>query len=396
MSSIAVLTATRAEYGLLKPVIQALNSKNIEVRLLVTGMHLSSAFGRTVSEINNDGFIPDVEIPILLDSDSPVGISKTMALALSGFADYFSRRRPDALLVLGDRYETLAVCCAALNEQIPIFHMYGGETTEGAIDEAVRHSITKMAYLHFTSTEAYRRRVIQLGEDPNRVFNVGAIGIENALNLPLLTHEELEESLGAKIPIPYAVMTYHPVTLEKDSLTKLHELLYAIERHPKIVFLATKANADAGGRAINDCLEDFAEYHQNLLIFDSLGSLRYLSALSRAVFVIGNSSSGLLEAPAFLTPTINIGNRQRGRVAPISVIHCNEDADSIDQAIVKAMSEEFRSQLIDMDNPYGSGGTSQKIAVCIDSALSKPIDLRKRFFDIYLSRENKLVDHGDE
>ena len=383
MSSIAVLTATRAEYGLLRPVIQALNSKNIEVRLLVTGMHLSPAFGMTVSEINNDGFIPDVEIPILLDSDSPVGISKTMALALGGFADYFSRRRPDALLVLGDRYETLAVCCAALNEQIPIFHMYGGETTEGAIDEAVRHSITKMAYLHFTSTEAYRRRVIQLGEDPNRVFNVGAIGIENALNLSLLTHEELEESLGIEIPIPYAVMTYHPVTLDNsDPTNKLREVLKVRVAHPEITLIGTKANADAGGRAINEMLEEFAQYNNSFMLFESLGSLRYLSALSNAAFVLGNSSSGLLEAPAFYIPTINIGDRQRGRVLPESIINCEENAEAINKAIEQAMDSEFRNRLHGMQNPYGQGDSSRQIVNVVVDALKHPIDLKKKFYDV--------------
>lgn len=383
MSNIAVLTATRAEYGLLRPVIARLISKGIDTRILVTGMHLSPAFGMTVSEIVDDGFDIDAKIPILLDSDSPAGISKAMALALSGFADYFEHRRPDALLVLGDRYETLAVCSAALNAQIPIFHLYGGETTEGAIDEAIRHSITKMSYLHFTSTEVYRKRVIQLGESPNRVFNVGAIGVENALNLDLLSYEQLEESLGAKIPKPFAVMTYHPVTLDNcDPVGKLSEVLKVVVAHPEIAFIATKANADAGGRAINEALEEFARHNNNFMLFDSLGSLRYLSALSNAAFVLGNSSSGLLEAPAFFVPTINVGDRQRGRVFPESVINCDENADAINKAIGQAMDSEFRSRLHGMQNPYGQGDSSRQIVDVVIDAMKHPIDLKKKFYDV--------------
>lgn len=383
MSSIVVLTATRAEYGLLRPVISKLVSSGLDTRILVTGMHLSPAFGMTISEIINDGFAIDARIPILLDSDSPAGVSKTMALALAGFADYFEQRRPDVLLVLGDRYETLAVCCAALNAQIPIFHLYGGETTEGAIDEAIRHSITKMSYLHFTSTEAYKKRVIQLGESPNRVFNVGALGIENALNLDLLNHEQLEKSVGVEIPQPYAVMTYHPVTLDNsDPVKKLREVLKAIVSHPEITFIATKANADAGGRAINEALEDFARHNNNFMLFESLGSLRYLSALSNAAFVLGNSSSGLLEAPAFCIPTINVGDRQRGRVFPESVINCDEDAEAINKAIEQAMNGEFRSQLHGVQNPYGQGDSSRQIVDVIVEALKHPVDLKKKFYDV--------------
>lgn len=386
MSSIAVLTATRAEYGLLRPVITRLVSKGVDTRILVTGMHLSLAFGMTVSEITDDGFDIDAKIPILLDSDSSAGISKTMALALAGFADYFEQKRPDALLVLGDRYETLAVCCAALNAQIPIFHLYGGETTEGAIDEAIRHSISKMSYLHFTSTEAYRKRVIQLGESPNRVFNVGAIGVENALNLDLMNHEQLEKSLNTQISQPYAVMTYHPVTLDNsDPVNKLKEVLKAVAAHPEISFIATKANADAGGRAINEALEDFARHNNNFMLFESLGSLRYLSALSNAAFVLGNSSSGLLEAPAFCIPTINVGDRQRGRVFPESVINCAENAEAINKAIERAMDCEFRSQLRDMKNPYGQGDSSRQIVDVIVDTLRYPIDLKKKFYDVDFS-----------
>lgn len=394
MSNLAILTATRAEWGLLRPIVHAIQARGVEVRVLVTGMHLPTTFGNTSNEVCTDGAPVDATIPILVDSDSPSGASKTMALAMSGFADYFARRRPDALLVLGDRYETLAVCCAALNERIPIFHLYGGETTEGAIDEAVRHAITKMSWLHFTSTETYRKRVIQLGEDPARVFNVGAIGVENALTMDLMSHEQLEESLGTTIKCPYAVMTYHPVTLESESpVAKLEALLAVVARHPEITFVATKANADAGGRAINAKLGEFAVDHGNLLLFDSLGSLRYLSALKDAAFVIGNSSSGLLEAPAFGVPTVNIGARQRGRVRPASVIDCAEDVASIEDAVVKALSTDFRSSLLGMENPYGAGSTSELVASVISDVLGRSIDLRKKFYDIDFGLGEKEI-HG--
>lgn len=392
MKTIAVLTATRAEYGLLRPFIKALSDQGLKAQLLVTGMHLSESFGLTVREIEADGAEVAAKIPILVDSDTPAGVSKTMALAMLGFSDYFAANRPDALLVLGDRYETLAVCCTALNERIPIIHLYGGETTEGAIDEAVRHAITKMSYLHLTSTDEYRRRVIQLGEHPDRVFNVGAIGIENALNLNLLSIDELGDSLGISLQKPYAVMTYHPVTLDdKELLADLNELLDVVASHPDITFLSTKANADAGGRAINMRLAEFAIDHPNLLLFDSLGSLRYLSAIANASFVIGNSSSGLLEAPAFLTPTINIGDRQRGRIKPESVIDCGEDATSIENALRTAMSSEFREQLIGMDNPYGDGHTSRKAARLIGDFLGGEIDLKKSFFDLECAAEDMNV-----
>ena len=336
-----------------------------------------------MNEIEADGIEIDERIPILVDSDSPTGISKTMALALSGFADYFARRRPDALLVLGDRYETLAVCSAAFNERIPIFHLYGGETTEGAVDEAIRHAVTKMSYLHFTSTDAYRKRVIQLGEAPERVFNIGAIGIENAMRMSLLDRQELTGSLGINADIPYAVMTYHPVTLDSESpLEKLEELLEAMSGFPNLLFIATKANADAFGRAINMRLAEFEAENANFLLFDSLGSLRYLSALKHAEVVIGNSSSGLLEAPAFGVPTVNIGNRQNGRIRPSSVIDCDEDRESIEQAIALALGDDFRDVVQKIDNPYYKQGTSLHAAQIMAKTLDGQINLQKRFYDI--------------
>lgn len=383
MSSIAVVTTTRAEYGLLKPFVLALQEAGVETRLVVSGTHLSAAFGNTVQEIERDGIEIDDRIPILVDSDSPAGASKTMALALSSFADYFTRRRPDALLVLGDRYETLAVCCAAFNERIPIFHLHGGETTEGAIDEAIRHAITKMSYLHLVSTDEYRNRVIQLGEDPARVFNVGAVGVENALNLELLDREELAQELSLSVLPPYAVMTYHPVSLsDEDPLEKLEELLDAIVEFPQVTFIATKANADAFGRAINARLTEFEKENDNFLLFDSLGSLRYLSAVSHAEFVIGNSSSGLLEAPAFGVMTVNIGSRQNGRIRPSSVIDCAEGKDAIVQAVAEVLKR-GASQTVELkDNPYYKENTSARSARIMADALAGNIDLQKKFYDI--------------
>ena len=306
MKKIVILTATRAEYGLLKPIMKRLlEDPYYDTRIAVTGMHLSPEFGMTVREIISDNLPVDKKIEIVLSSDTPVALSKSMGLALISFSEYFEECRPDAVMVLGDRYETLAVCCAAMNARIPIFHLYGGETTEGAIDEAIRHSLTKMSYLHFTSTEVYRKRVIQMGEHPNRVFNVGAMGVENALNTPCMSVSELEESIGFTLGEKYAVGTFHPVTLEKATAGKqVEELFAAMDKHKEIRYLFTGANSDTDGRSINQMLENYAKYNDNFCLVDSLGMRRYLSALKNALFVIGNSSSGLVEAPSFKIPKI--------------------------------------------------------------------------------------------
>jgi GDP/UDP-N,N'-diacetylbacillosamine 2-epimerase (hydrolysing) len=301
---ISILTATRAEYGLLKPVILKLMAKpGFDVRVVATGMHLSPEFGLTYKDIESDGIPIDEKVEILLSSDTPTGISKTMGLAMMGFADYFARLEPDLLLVLGDRYETLAVCCVAMNQRIPIAHMYGGETTEGAVDESIRHAITKLSYLHFTSTEEYRKRVIQLGETPDRVFCVGAVGIENILQEQLLSKSELEESIGFVLDKPYAVITFHPVTLEGDSSgEQFQELLDVCSHHPEMKFIFSKANADAHGRIINQMIDGYVQENDNAVAFSSLGMVRYLSAVKYSAMVLGNSSSGLVEAPSFRVP----------------------------------------------------------------------------------------------
>lgn len=385
MKRIVILTATRAEYGLLKPIIEKLNTdEDFDMRLVVTGTHLVPEFGMTIREIEADQIPIDKKIEIVLSSDTPVAVSKSMGLAMISFAEYFEECDPEALIVLGDRYETLAVCCAAMNARIPIFHLHGGEATEGLIDEAVRHSITKMSYLHFASTESYRRRIIQMGENPERVFNVGAMGVENALHMPLLSKAELEASLGRKLGEKFAVGTFHPVTLEKNTAEiQAKELLSAIEDYGDLVFLFTKANADSGGRIINKLMEEYAGNHRNLILVDSLGMQRYLSAVSHASFVIGNSSSGLIEVPSFGIPTINIGDRQKGRIAGRTVIWCEPQRDDICRAIDTGLSRTFRESIKNAVNPYGSGNTSDKIiSIVRDFTLNEKMDIKKKFYDI--------------
>ncbi len=382
---IAVLTATRAEYGLLKPIILALqNVEEFTTEVVVTGAHLSPEFGLTYCDIQKDGIEIAKKIEILLSSDTPVAISKSMGLAIISFAEYFAESRPDVLLVLGDRYETLAVCCAAMNARIPIVHLYGGETTEGAVDEAIRHSITKMSYLHFTSTEQYRRRVIQLGEHPDRVFVVGAVGVENALRMPLLSREELEQSISFPLSGPYAVVTFHPVTLEAESAEEqFGEVLKAFSEHGELSYIFTKANADANGRVINRMIDDYVAGNANAVCFESLGSLRYLSAVKYASMVIGNSSSGLIEVPSFHVPTINIGDRQKGRIQADSVIDCQAVAGEVNRAMRRACSEEFRHGLVEVSNPYGDGDASARIVDVLQRFfMDGNVDLKKKFYDV--------------
>jgi GDP/UDP-N,N'-diacetylbacillosamine 2-epimerase (hydrolysing) len=382
---ICVVSATRAEYGLLKPLIKGLSAiGDFDVKLAVTGAHLSSAFGSTYMEIEKDGFSIDKKIEILSQGDAPSDISKAMALALAGFADYFASARFDLLILLGDRYETIAVALAAMNQRIPIAHLYGGETTEGAVDESIRHAITKLSYLHFTSTEAYRQRVIQLGEDPGRVFSVGALGIENILSEKLLDKTELAHELGLSLDAPYAMVTFHPVTLENASAKQqLTELLKAIGKHTEMTFIISKANADADGRIINAMLEDYALEHKHVHVFASLGMRLYLSALKHCAFVLGNSSSGLIEAPSFGVPVINVGDRQKGRLQADNVIDCEPRREALLDAIETALSPAFVALAKKAVNPYGDGQTSQRIIATLRRVLSQDkIDLKKSFFDI--------------
>jgi len=381
---ISILTATRAEYGLLKPIIAKLNTVDeFDVRIVATGAHLSPEFGLTYQEIEKDGFLIDEKIEILLSSDTPSSISKSMGLAMISFADYFEKLKPDLLVVLGDRYETLAVVTTAMNQRIPVAHLYGGETTEGAIDESIRHAITKMSYLHFTSTDEYRKRVIQLGEDPDRVFNVGAIGIENILNEKLLSKKELENELNISLSKPYAVVTYHPVTLENNSSEKqIESLLEVCKEYKDLEFIFTKANADAEGRIINQYVDRYARENENIFAFTSLGMRNYLSALKYCKVVIGNSSSGIVEAPSFGIPTVNIGDRQKGRIQASSVINCEPNKESIRKALDLALSNEFIEKAKKTVNPYGDGDTSSKVVEVIkEHMINDKINLKKKFYD---------------
>lgn len=381
--TIAVVTSTRAEWGLLKPFCTALENLGAKVRIVATGTHLSRAFGETWKQIVTDGFAIDERIPILLDSDDALGESKTMALALAGTASYLDRNRPDALLLLGDRYEMLGVAEAAFLSRVPIVHVHGGEVTQGAVDDAIRHCITKLSSLHLTCTSEYRQRVIQLGEDPSTVFNVGAVGVENALTLPLLTREELFAELGLQsCKRPFALMTYHPVTLgDGDAIHELDTVLDACLAC-NLDVLATKANADAGGRAINARIDEIARTDHRLHVFTSLGTLRYLSAVRAADLVVGNSSSGILEAPALGTPTVNVGERQRGRIRPIGVIDVPLDGEAIRAGIEEAMSPVLHKAMKCASNPYGDGHTSEISAEIIINAIRDGFPKAKLFFDI--------------
>lgn len=387
MNKICIVTATRAEYGLLKSIIEKfMKIKGVDLRVAVTGAHLSPEFGLTYNEIINDGIKIDKKVEILLSADTPSSISKSMGLAMIGFADYFSELSPDLIVVLGDRYETLAVSIAAMNQRIPIAHLHGGEATEGLIDESVRHSITKMSYLHFTSTDTYRKRVIQLGENPSRVFNVGSVGVENIKNISYLSKKELSEAIGLSLDKPYAVVTFHPVTLENESSEKqVSGLLGAISQLDDMNFIFTKANSDADGRIINAMIDEYIQKHNNCIAVASLGLKKYLSAVQYCSMVIGNSSSGIIEVPSFKVPTINIGDRQKGRIQATSIINCEPNSNSILKAILKAKSDVFRDKIKETQNPYEKEGTSDIIVTTImDFLQNKKLDIKKKFYDVEL------------
>lgn len=387
---ICVITGTRAEYGLLRPLmIKLRNDKELELETVVTGMHLSPEFGLTYRELETDGFEITERNEMLLSSDTPNGIAKSTGLGMIGFADIFTRMRPDIVVLLGDRYETLAAAVAAMLHKIPIAHIHGGELTEGAVDDSVRHSITKMSALHFTATEQYRNRVIQLGEQPERVFCVGALGVENIETLQLLTKAELEDSICFKLDTPYLVVTFHPVTLESHTAeSQFQTLLDALDRFRNYHMIFTKANADADGRIINRKIDEFVGRNQNRMLgITSLGMLRYLSALKYCEMVIGNSSSGLLEAPSFHIPTVNIGERQRGRVRGRSVIDCGNGEEEIVEAIRAAERMAASGELVSIENPYAGINTSDTILKRIKEYLSNDCGTKKEFYDINLERE---------
>jgi len=384
MRKICVYTSTRAEYGLLHGVMQEIQSaKTLELQILATGMHLSPEFGMTIQEIRADGFEPDETIEILLSSDTPAAICKSMGLAMIGYGEALQRLKPDIVVVLGDRFETFCMAAVAQVCQIPLAHIHGGETTEGAIDEAFRHSITKMSHLHFASCEAYRQRIIQLGETPDRVFNVGALGVENIRRISLMKRSELAESIGFNLEKPYFLVTFHPVTLEKStSEGQFQSLLDALDAFPEYNVIFTKANADTDGRVINRLIDEYAEKRPDrCLAVTSLGVHRYLSAMKYATAVLGNSSSGIIEAPSFKIPTVNIGDRQKGRIQAASTLNCSPDADVIRQTIGHALSPAFQESLSDISNPHERPDTCSTIVGLLEKVNIFGIT-KKTFHDV--------------
>ena len=381
---VCVVTGTRAEYGLLYWLMKEIQqAEGLELQLVVTGMHLSHEFGLTYQQIEKDGFRIDRRVEMLLSSDSSVGINKSTGLAMIGFADAFAELNPDLLVVLGDRYETFAAVAAATIARIPIAHLHGGETTEGAFDEAFRHSITKMSHLHFTATEPYRQRVIQLGEDPKRVFNVGALGIESIRRLQLLNRYDLEKSLGFKLGEKNLLVTFHPVTLENATArVQFSNILQVLDEMPRTKMIFTKANADTEGRIINQMIDDYVSTHQEKAIaFISLGQTRYFSTMQFMDAVVGNSSSGLIEAPSFRIGTINVGDRQRGRIRAASVIDCEPTVNEIPRACDILYDISFQKQLTTVRNPHGSGDVAKPILEIIQKKNLSGV-LKKRFYDI--------------
>ena len=384
MRTICIITGTRAEYGLLYWLMKEIQENaDLELQIIATGMHLSPEFDLTYRQIEEDGFKIDKKIEMLLSSDTPVGISKSMGLGMIGFAEAYAELRPDIVVLLGDRFEIFSAASAAMIARIPIAHLHGGETTEGAFDEAIRHSITKMSHIHFTATEEYRKRVIQLGEDPARVFNVGGLGIDNIKKLKLLSRDEFEDSINFRLGPKNLMITFHPVTLEHATAgEQFQNLLDALVELDDTRFIFTKPNADTEGRIIIQMIDDYVSKNSHkAAAFVSLGQRRYLSAMQFMDGVVGNSSSGLAEVPTFKIGTINIGDRQRGRIKADSVIDCEPTKETILSAIRKLYSKEFQDKLENVKNPYGEGGAAEKIKKVL-----KEVDLtnilKKQFYDI--------------
>jgi len=380
---VCIVSGSRAEYGLLQPLISTVNvDADLKLQLIATGMHLSPEFGLTYRAIENDGFHIDEKIEMLLSSDTPVGISKSMGLAMVGFAGAYERLSPDIVVVLGDRFEIFSAAAAAHVGRLPVAHICGGEITEGAIDDAFRHSITKMSCLHFTELEEYRRRVIQLGEQPGRVFNVGALGLDNIINMKLLSRTAIERRFGIKFNRHNLLTTFHPVTLEENSAAiQFGNLLEVLEGLSETSVIFTKANADTSGRIINEMIDDYVSANpQKAFAFTSMGQLGYLSAMRLVDAVIGNSSSGIIEAPSFRIGTVNVGERQKGRVKGKSVIDCGTSVKDIRQAIKKLYSAEFQASLKKVVNPYGTGNAAEEIKKILKSYDIKNI-VKKIFFD---------------
>jgi GDP/UDP-N,N'-diacetylbacillosamine 2-epimerase (hydrolysing) len=380
---VCVITGTRAEYGLLRWLMEEIRASAIlELQVVAAGMHLAPEFGCTYREIERDGFSVDRKVELLLSSDTAVGISKSIGIGVMGFADALQQLAPDIVVVLGDRFEILAAAIAATIARIPLAHIHGGEASEGAFDESLRHSITKMAHLHFVAAEQYRRRVIQLGEQPERVFLVGGMGVDAISRLKLLDRGELESALGFSLAQRNLLVTFHPATLEGATAgEQMKELLAAVGQLSGTNLIFTLPNADTDGRVLIELINQFVIGHPNSRSYASLGQLRYLSCMKHFDAVVGNSSSGLTEAPTFRRGTINIGDRQRGRLRATSVIDCEPERGAIAAAISRMYSIEFQSALANVRNPYGDGGASERITRVLETATLNGI-LKKRFHDL--------------
>ena len=386
MKRMAVVTMARAEYGLIAPVLRELRmyeDTGFGVDLVVSGMHLDESFGLTVREIEESGDRIDYRLPVTVKADSEEDTAKTFSETLMVFAAHFRQKHYDAVLMLGDRYEMLAAAVAAGMTRTPVFHMCGGDTTEGAMDEWIRHSISKIAYLHFVSNEISRKRVIQLGEAPERVLNYGSTSLDNIYSIPEMSKKEILQSAGLA-ECDYALCTWHPVTMDQGSGDEeIKTLLEVMTRFPDITFIVTKANSDPSGNRINQLLEREQKRIHNMHLYSSLGVKRYISLMRHCSFVLGNSSSGIIEAPACGVPTINIGDRQKGRLRADSVIDCGTALEEICEAIQKARSPAFMDICKKIVSPYGDGQTAKRIAVkCMEVLKNGRIDLKKHFYDI--------------
>jgi GDP/UDP-N,N'-diacetylbacillosamine 2-epimerase (hydrolysing) len=387
MKKICVITGTRAEYGLLKPLIEKISDDDdIELQLIATGMHLSPEFGLTYKSIEEDGFIINKKIECILSSDTAVGISKSMALTQISFAEALDELSPNLIVVLGDRSEIFSAVSAANVACIPVAHLHGGELTYGAYDDAFRHAITKMSHLHFTSTEEYKNRVIQLGESPDKVFNAGALSVDNILNMKLMSRKDFEDSISFKLQKKNILVTFHPVTLEKaTSEFQFQQLLNALDLLEDTNIIFTYPNSDKDGRVIIKMIEKHVAKHEHSIAVPSLGLLRYLSALQYVDIVLGNSSSGMVEVPIFKKATVNIGSRQEGRLRCQSIIDCKPSTESIQEAIIKAYSKNFQDNMKNMVNPYGKGNTSTFIINEIKKANLSEL-IKKSFYNITYER----------
>lgn len=384
MRKISVITTSRAEYGLLYWLMKGIaEDPELQLQLIVTGTHLSAEFGSTIDRIREDGFHVDRSFDLRMHNDAPVGISHSLSIAIEGFATAFTTLKPDMIVLLGDRFEILGAAITALIANIPLAHLHGGELTMGAIDDSIRHSVSKMSALHFVATEEYRKRVIQLGENPSRVITVGGMGMDYIKNCKLLNKKELEAELGLKFMKRNYLVTFHPETLEPaETENHFAELLKALEQEKDALHIFTFPNADTGSKAIMAKLEKYVANHQiNSLLFKSLGQLRYLSLMKQVDAVVGNSSSGIIEAPSFRIPTINIGNRQEGRIRAGSVIDCKPDYDSIVKALGKIKSSSFLENIKQVKNPYGNGGAASKVIKHLKSWDLEDLR-RKKFYDI--------------